>query len=370
MGLASQTEIDQATTVLSTGSYNQKLNFLRSTPINPPDGYTGMALTTKTSSNHDRDWTKLTIRDTVDMMGFIKMGAVIRDQVGALTFRLKFAYEGLQLTPSRAGLIPCWFLPWKSRHIMKLKIADFATNPSLNLGPGIDPAPNPDLFFTAAINGCSVFIVGKPSQPSAYHAGITGQLKSAIGLTEFTRLGGTSEAVWRSLLGRTATTAKPVGEVNRNDYVAQRIGPGGGEENRITSSGNYTTFQALMLESHLQGRSDLAAVRVTPWGCVFGLRDNAGNWSFNLVKNATVEYFRVVRKKKALGGTKTRQVGEQVPSPNAIRPDGTIDAALLSQLKVQYTEAKVNTCVNLGYQEFYPAGSTASYHDLGTINII
>ena len=48
MGLASQVQIDQATQVLLTGSYNQKLSFLRSTPINPPDGYTGMVLTDKT----------------------------------------------------------------------------------------------------------------------------------------------------------------------------------------------------------------------------------------------------------------------------------------------------------------------------------
>ncbi len=352
------------------GSYNAKLNFLRSTPINPPDGYTGMALTDKTRDNRDRDWSKMTIRDTADMIGFIRMGAVIRDQVGALTFRLKYTREGLQLNASRAGLIPCWFLPWKSRQIMKLKIADVAANANINLGPGADPVPNPGLFFTAAINGCSVFIVGNPSQPSAYHAGITGNLKSTIGLTEFTRLGGTSEAVWRSLLGRTATAAKPIGEANRNAYVAQRVGPSGGEENRITSDGNYTTFQALMLESQLQARNNLAAVKVTPWGCVFGLRDDAGNWSFNLVKNATIEYYRVVLKKKFFGGTKTRHVGEQVPNPNAVRADGTIDTALLSQLGVQYQEAKVNTCVNLGYQEFYPAGSAASYHDLGTINIV
>ena len=53
-----------------------------------------------------------------------------------------------------------------------------------------------------------------------------------------------------------------------------------------------------MLESEFQGRNDLAAIKVTPSGCVFGLRDTAGRWWFNLVKNATIEYFHVVRKKK------------------------------------------------------------------------
>jgi len=329
MGLASQGAIDEANDVLLTGSYNQKLNYLRTHPVNPPDGYTGMALTDKTSGNRDRDWTKMTIRNTADMVGFIKMGAIIRDQVGALTFRLKYVNEGLTQNASRTGLIPCWFLPWKSRQLMKLKIEDATTSPNLNLGATIDPVPNPELFFTAAINGCSVFVVGDPKHPSVYHAGITGNLKSALGLTDFMRLGGTSEAVWRSLVGRSGTATKPLGEVNRNDYVAQRVGSASREQDRIMSHGNYTTFQAMMLESEIQGRNDLAAIKVTPWGCVFGLRDTAGQWSFNLVKNASIEYFRVVRKKK-LGKTKLKQVGERMPSPNAIRADGTIDTALLS----------------------------------------
>jgi hypothetical protein len=370
MGLADQTQIDAADNVLRTGTFAEKLNFLRTTPLDPPDGYTGMALTAKTAAKPNKDWKKRTIRDEADMVGFIRIGAVSRDKVGALTFRLRYTREGLQQNAARAGLIPCWFLPWRSRQVMKLKIANVATSPTLDFGVGTDPVANPGLFFTAAISGCSVFVVGATAAPSVYHAGVTGSLITPMGPEKFNRLGGTSEAVWRSLLGRTATLAKPIGEVNRDHYVAERVGPLGGETDRIRSNEAYTTAQALMLEGQLQNRNDLTAVKVSPWGCVFGLRDAAGQWSFNLVKNATVEYYRVTRKKKLFGRVKTTQHGEMMPNANAMRPDGTIDMVQLGQLKNQYYESVISTCVNLGYHEFFPGANNAVYQDLGTISIV
>lgn len=54
---------------------------------------------------------------------------------------------------------PCYFLPWSSKRIVKLKLGNQHA-----------------VFATAAINGCSVFTRGNPASPTVYHAGIDGTL--------------------------------------------------------------------------------------------------------------------------------------------------------------------------------------------------
>lgn len=375
VGFASKQQVDDANQTLDTGSFAQKLAFLRATPISPPDGavipkYTRGYVPPKSDDAEPFQlFTKVKVDQAIDMIGFIKFKVVIRDQVGALTFDVKSARE-LKKTNERAGYIPIWWLPWKSKQIIKIKIPDVATTPTIAGGGGIDPVPNPGLFFTAAINGCSVFAVGSARAVSLYHAGITGELEKALG-DRFATLGGTSEAVWQSLVGRTTKPGKTVGEVNRSEYVAERKPGAATERDRFkTPEGNYTTHRGSTFQDFLSGKTDLDAVSVSPWGCVFGLRSDAGDWSFTLMKNATLEYFRLTNKKRLLRSPKKVQVPEKRPAWNTVRPDGSIDDAMLNALAEPYKESKFSTCVTLGYREFFPGNNNAVYHDFSTITLV
>jgi hypothetical protein len=375
VGYASKQQVDDANQTLDTGSFAQKLAFLRTTPINPPDGavipkYTRGYVPPKSDDTEPfQEFTKVKIDQAIDMIAFIKFKIVVRDQVGALTFETKSPRE-LKKASDRVGYIPIWWLPWKSRNIVKIKIPDVATSPTIAGGGGIDPVPNPGIFFTAAINGCSVFAVGSARAVSLYHAGITGELSKALG-DRFATLGGTSEAVWQSLVGRNATPGKAVGQVTRSEYVAERKPGTAGEQDRFkTPEGTYTTHRGSTFQDFLSGKTDLDAVSVSPWGCVFGLRSDAGDWSFTLMKNATLEYFRLTNKKRLIGKPKKVQVMEKTLQWNVLKPDGSVNQAMLDGLKEPYKESKFATCVSLGYREFFPGNNSAVYHDFSTITLV
>jgi hypothetical protein len=371
MGLVSQERIDAVTKVLETGDFNRKMNVLRQQPINPPDGANAMALTTPVAA--DTYFVKKKISKVEDMVGFIKLGAIERDQVGAMTFVVKLASE-LQKTAQRAGWIPCWFLPWQSGFIFKLKITSAISHPVLNFGPGsnIDPMPNPGLFFTAGINGCSVFSIGDAKSPSVYHGGITpGDLTMPLQGNE------TTEEAWRRLLGR-ANTTKVVGSVGKTDYINE-LNPGHtSNADRVKSKGFQSTQRAADFERLLDQNGTLTNVSVSPWGAVFGLRDNAGDWHMNLVKNATLTYHRLIQTttsttKKTLFGKKT--VTNTVTAPRGeVRPQGFHPKTAhglpdLSQPVQNYTEQCISTVVNLGHQEFFPGQGAAVYRDFARIQV-
>jgi hypothetical protein len=354
MPYASQETIDRVTNVLLRGNHAMKRAVLRETPINPPHGSTSMfdeALKT-------RAFTKLKITDTADMICFIRFGAVDRDQVGALTFITRTPQD-LPTTASRAGWIPCWFLPWTSGHMIKMKIASAATSPVLNLGPGIDPVPNPDLFFTAGINGCSVFAVGTADMPSVYHGGID----PGSGLTMPLQPNETTEMAWQRLVGR-AGGVKYVGSVGKHDYVTELNNAATTDDgDRLRDPGGRTTRLAMDLQTRLNATGQLTRVSVSPWGAVFGLRDPATNaWQMTLVQNATAVYQRIVVKttKRFLRSDKvvTQHVGEARPNMGLMRtPDGLAD---LTRGNGDPTMTDCATVANLGYKEFFPAGGVAS----------
>ena len=375
MGLVSQERIDSIMKVLLTGSYDQKMGILRKQPINPPDGATGMQMQMPTGpflqgqeppDPRRVNFSKMKIANVEDMVGFLKLGAIERDQVGAMTFAVKLASE-LRTSASRAGWVPCWFLPWASGHILKLKIRSVIAEPTLNFGNGIDSMPNPGLFFTAGINGCSVFSVGDSKAPSVYHGGIT----PGSGLVMPLQPNETTEQAWRRMLGR-ANTTKFVGSVGKTDYITE-LKPGyTSNDDRVMSGGYKSTARAAQFEQMLTANGQLTNVSVSPWGAVFGLRDAAGDWHMNLVKNATVTYWRVTRtvKKRLLGKDKVivRQSGEVRPlGVMGKTPEGLPDLGTAGT--VQNSEQIISNVCNLGYQEFFPGAGTAQYRDLNLIQV-
>ena len=79
---------------------------------------------------------------------------------GKDVFTFRFLPDSLKDMSNFAGYRPIWFLPWADLNIIRLTIPVKGTS-----------NPDPDIFFTAAINGCSVFVQGSARHPTVYHAG-------------------------------------------------------------------------------------------------------------------------------------------------------------------------------------------------------
>jgi hypothetical protein len=214
----------------------------------------------------------------------------------------------------------------------KLKIESVVASPTLTLGAATTPIANPDLFFTAAINGCSVFVNGAPAAPSVYHGGAEqNEIQSIIaqlGNAFWTSVGGNAEGMWRNLyrgfnvnaagdlrpkMGPHAATA----EVNKNQYVKESLN--GATVLSPLSMGRPdpadqdkpSTLLAVQLEQFILNDPQFRDIRVeevSPWGCVFGLR-NGNDWEFYLQTNATIKYYSIHRQKRFLKKTKTYYKG-------------------------------------------------------------
>jgi hypothetical protein len=308
----------------------------------------------------NNSYSKLKVDGAANAVKFIRMRANAKNEIGALTFTVKSAAD-LPTTASRQGWTPIWWLPWQDRHIVKIKILDKTATPSIVFGPGIDPVPNPDLFFTAAINGCSVIAVGATSAPSIYHGGLDGDTMAPRLANE------TTEDAWQRLVGRIGG-AKNVQGVGKSEYVAE-LAPTVADPNARRMNGAYkTTTDADNFEANLLARGNLTNVSVSPFGMVFGLRDGAGNWALTLVKNANISYQRisVVSKKRLFRSPKvtTTHVGE-IRQPLTFDADGNAQPVLVASTTTQ----AFNHCVALGFKSFFPGVGAAQMHDMNSIMV-
>lgn len=181
--------------------------------------------------------------------------------------------------------VPVYWLPWDAGGAII----------SINLpkkGTGGRDQPDPDRFFTAAINGCSVFIVGQPDNPTVYHCGGDTGVNGIAGSAKF----------WRDMMTRMGGS-KARG-VDKEDYI---------KTEGVRDGQGYATTQAAKdyqtwLDSEYSGRLEIKDVM--PWGCVMGIRDNAGLWKFYLQENATVAYYTL--KKKGIFSNSKVHVKEKI----------------------------------------------------------
>jgi len=137
---------DHAHVVLRPASiFDLKREFLCETPISPPHGDTsqwtlkaksgiplegsGLASTTDVAAKKRLlPLGKMTAASDTFRSVFIKFRPVATNtdgQIGSLTFDIKYADE-LLTAASRVGWLACWFLPGKSGHLLKMRIADHA----------------------------------------------------------------------------------------------------------------------------------------------------------------------------------------------------------------------------------------------------
>jgi hypothetical protein len=193
---------------------------------------------------------------------------------------------GLALDVAQGGLadwVPIYFLPWDSKKIY-----------SMNL-PRKGSDADPHIFFTAAINGCSVFVRGDPKSPTVYHAGINTDMHGNLAYA--------APKFWKDFLkfvaakeGIDVDTGK-VGEVNTTDYMNQFL---------ATKTADKTTLRVELYKDWLESshKDKLRVETVSPWGCVFGIRTGDA-WKFYLQENAAVSYVELKKvKKKVVTGTK------------------------------------------------------------------
>lgn len=169
------------------------------------------------------------------------------------------------------------------------------------------PAGSPNRFFTAAINGCSVFVTGAANAPTVHHAGGD---TSTNGLAA-------QAAFWRNLMVGLGHVG--VAEVNKEDYIKNST--------VLLDGGGHTTQAArdykAWLEADYAGELEIEDVR--PWGAVIGLRDGAGNWSFYLQENASVSYYTLAQEEAHVqevhhGPRKGGVAGGRPPGAGANRP--------------------------------------------------
>jgi len=254
------------------------------------------------------------------------------NEKGALTFELSTGGDG----------VPIYFLPWDSLRVVSLAIPDTG-------GAFYDPddPDHPGLFFTAAINGCSVFVKGPPSRPQVFHGGIDGTFSTDTDAVDF----------WQQRLKEILAKQGPGGghpsalrEVNKTDYIKD-------PRHRDPT----TTATATAYEQWLQSNQskDFRLQMACPWGCVFGIRYGR-SWTFYLQENATVTVLRYVKK----GDTRTVKVNDQ--KQRQVKGSGGL--VQTEHVKKKFGPFSYNSAIYLTRQvtsrpmqirEFFPNGGSA-----------
>ena len=186
--------------------------------------------------------------------------------------------------------VASYFLPWTDEAIISLAIPPMTAH---NQGVPV--------FFTAGINGCSIFIKGTQRSPIVFHAG------GATGFNDPDE----GAKFWRDLMQSHArTSGANVAEVNKTDYTVDKISekraaplPSGFRPTTVTK---YGTAHSRKFETWLKKEiaGNYVVEDVSPTGCVMGLRDNFGDWTFYLQENVTIEYYQFNKVKTGLFGSK------------------------------------------------------------------
>ena len=188
------------------------------------------------------------------------------NEAGSMTFKI-----------GKTG-VPIYFLPWESLSVVSLTIPDAG-------GAFYEPddPDNPGLFFTAAINGCSVFMRGSPHSPEIFHAGIDGSFASTTDAVDFWQ-GRMGDILAKQGAGDGALAK--VRQVNKRHYIKDPL------NSDPTTTATATAFEAWLTSNQ---KDEFRVQIVSPWACVFGIRFGRA-WSFYLQENATATILRYVKK--------------------------------------------------------------------------
>lgn len=198
-----------------------------------------------------------------NLVGYLHFTKISHDTVGPGQ-KGQLAVTGSYMADATA--VEAYFLPWYDQKIISLTIP---TMPTYGGGPRY--------FFTAAINGCSVFIKGTAQNPTIFHAGGK-TVKPGKDPKDGAKF-------WREMMKtRTETkTGKLMGEVNKTMYVTDR-------KDKLLGTANSRLFEQWLK----QNPNGFRIEDVSPHGCVFGRRES-GLWTFFLQENVTITYTSFLR---------------------------------------------------------------------------
>jgi hypothetical protein len=185
---------------------------------------------------------------------------------------LELSYVKVDETEAESNGFDAYFLPWDQ------------TGGVVYMELGADA----DIFFTAALSGCSVMVSGDPTEPTVYHCGITQwstQPYCIVGKGKYGNpapKGKEGIEIWEDLVAFvTKKDAPPAERIDRTYYAYDF------EENQPP----YTTRGSREIEAELRRKKRDPKASAIPWGAVFGIRDHGtGKWTFYLQQNVTFNY--------------------------------------------------------------------------------
>jgi hypothetical protein len=267
---------------------NDPLSFMKACWVVPGSGYT-MGTGTNAYLPLQRVFqgqvantdSLLTITNVRDKVSYGKL-----NQLSAGKYDLAFLSHR-QLAPGAHGdYMPMWFLPWWSDHVTKMKILQRGVLP-----PDVS---DPDIFFTSALTGCSVFIEGPATAPTVYHGGFSNSRNFALQpRVNDPATGAEADSInhWRLLFNQYSPGAVGVTETNKAQYISG----GGNWQNKTPDMQAYEQF---LKAEH---KEQLRIEDMTSEGTIFGLRAADGTWTFYLQESVTITLYTLRKRKRLLG---------------------------------------------------------------------
>ena len=203
-----------------------------------------------------------------------------------------------------ANWFTCYYLPWAANETFRITLK--------NRQVGV---ADPDIFLTSAVDGCSVFVEGDPTEPTVYHANNApgtppgaGDLQSAWDAyydpkrtTMEARVNATHspKSVRADPTILTRTPAKGVHATEYMDLVHSRRSGFEGDGAKQSARDEAKAANPNLKKIKIVGTD------YKPCGTVFGWRRN-GRWTFYYQKRA-VMYFVWEGTKKGLRGGKEKK---------------------------------------------------------------
>jgi hypothetical protein len=232
-----------------------------------------------------------------------------------------------------ADYIPCWFLPWASNHLTRMVIPPRIANRALDS----------DIFFTAAINGCSVMVTGNPKGPTITHGGTQDSRSNPSNENPFAN--SDARQHWLGLFQADLATRNvntPIYGIHKDDYINHNL--------------TGTTPEATAYQNFLGTNSSqtMRVEDVRAEGAVFGVRDAGGDWSFYLQKKARITFTRLRKVKRTFGSSQYKDIqvvtGRTVPVYKGGKKVADVPEVILDKRTVNVTISVV---------KFFPGGGNA-----------
>lgn len=247
--------------------------------VSEPEGFAPMSTRQLDKSHGEFEKFRQTTMDPSQLISSIKLMMKVSHVMSAVQCGAAGSLRVAAELGTKADGVPAYFLPWDSR--------GGTVEMTIPAGAGNEFEKHPQLFFTAALSGCSIIIKGKASNPTIVHAG-SGQLPLPYDANTF----------WKDFVEhldshpdpgiRNARTGKVKAQATKGSYVSGMEVPSGRAYPATLKTTQHAVDFKRKLSDHYGDQLEIADV--VPWGAVFGIR-TGGDWAFYLQENANITYF-------------------------------------------------------------------------------